>query len=146
MKTNYPDLETLFEIKLEYKESTSPVSLEGKVGEYIGSGKGTVVGPEVNGTVHWTLFEAQNERVCQSNLFGVISTADGAEIKFDSMGLFMVPDREKPHLWKTSAGVSFETNNENYLWINSLLGVWEGEFDSKSYHHHYRVYARVEDR
>ena len=146
MNTNYQSLETLFQIKLEYKESTPPVSLEGKVGEYIGSGEGTVVGPEVNGTVHWTLFEGQNERVCQSNLFGVISTADGAKIKFDSMGVFMVPDREKPHLWKTSAGVSFETNNENYLWINSLLGVWEGEFDSKSYRHHYLVYARVEDR
>jgi hypothetical protein len=119
--------------------------LEGKVGEYIGSGEGTVVGSEVNGTVHWTLFEGQNERVCQSNLFGVISTADGAEIKFDSMGLFMIPDREKPHLWKTSAGVSFGTDNENYLWINSLLGVWEGEFDSKSYRDHYHGYARVED-
>ena len=83
--------------------------------------------------------------MCQSNLFGVISTADGAEINFDSMDVFMVPNREKPHLWKTSAGVSFETNNENYLWINSLLGVWEGEFDSKSYRHHDRVYARVED-
>jgi hypothetical protein len=74
----------------------------------------------------------------------VISTADGTEIKFDSMGVFMVPDREKHRLWKTSAGVSFVTNDENYRWIDSLLGVWEGEFDSKSYRHHYRVYARQE--
>ena len=57
MNTNYQSLETLFEIKLEYKESTSAVSLEGKVGEYIGSGEGTAVSPKVNGTVHWTLFE-----------------------------------------------------------------------------------------
>lgn len=120
--------------------------MEGEVGEYIGSGEGTVVSPEVNGTAHWTLFEGQSIRVCQSNLFSVISTADGAEIKFDSMGVFIGPDREKPHLWKTSSGVSFETANGNYLWINSLLGVWEVEFDSKSFRHHYRVDARVGDR
>ncbi len=30
MNANYPPLEPLFEIKLEYKESTPPVSLEGK--------------------------------------------------------------------------------------------------------------------
>ena len=142
METNYPDLEPLFEIKLEYKESAPPVSLEGKVGEYIGSGEGIVEGPQIQGTVHWTLFEAVNEVACQSNLFGLITTKDGAEIKFDSMGIFMVPDKEKPHLWATTARVSFETNDQRYRWPNTILGVWEGEFDSKSYRHHYRVYAR----
>ena len=116
--------------------------MEGKVGEYIGSGEGIVEGPQIQGTVHWTLFEAVNEVACQSNLFGLITTKDGAEIKFDSMGIFMVPDKEKPHLWATTAGVSFETKDQKYRWINPILGVWEGEFDSKSYRHHYRVYAR----
>ena len=103
MEPNYPALEPLFEIKLEYKESAPPVSLEGKVGEYIGSGEGRVEGPQIQGTVHWTLFESVHEVACQSNLFVIITAEDGAEINFDSMGIFMVPDKEMPHLWATTA-------------------------------------------
>ena len=44
---------------LEYKEGKDPVSNEGKVGEYLGSGEGVVRG-RINGTVHWSLFEAQS--------------------------------------------------------------------------------------
>ncbi len=135
-------IDLLFDIYLEYKEGKPPVSMDGKIGEYIGSGVGRVEGSKIRGTVHWTLFELVNKEACQSNLFGIITTEDGEKINFDSMGIFMVPDKEKPHLWVTTAGVSFETDDEKYRWLNSLLGVWEGEFDSKSYRHHYRVYSR----
>ena len=67
-------LEHLFEVQLEYKEDKPPVSTEGKVGEYIGSGEGTANGSQINGSIHWTLFEAQSETVCESNMFGVIET------------------------------------------------------------------------
>ena len=135
-------LDLLFDIYLEYKEGKPPVSMDGKIGDYIGSGEGRVEGSQIQGTVHWTLFELVNEAACQSNLFGIITTEDQAAIKFDSMGIFIVPNKEKPHLWTTTAGVRFETNDERYQWVNSILGVWEGEFDSKSYRHHYRVYVR----
>jgi hypothetical protein len=135
-------LNLLFDIYLEYKEGTPPVSMDGKVGEYIGSGEGRVDGPQIRGSVHWTLFEAVNEVACQSNLFGIITTEDGAEIKFDSMGIFMVPDKGKPHLWTTTAGVGFETNDESYRWLNSMLGVWEGDFNMQTHRHHYQAYSR----
>lgn len=135
-------LEPLFEVELEYKEGKAPVSTEGKVGEYIGSGEGTANGPTINGAVHWTLFEAQSETVCESNMFGVIETDDGAKIKFDTMGFFMRPDQDNPNLWVTSAAVKFDTEDDGYQWLNTILGVWEGEFDMGTHRHHYQVYAR----
>jgi hypothetical protein len=138
-------LEPLFEVQLQYKEGKPPVSSQGKVGEYIGSGEGTVSGLKIKGTVHWTLFEAQSETVCESNLFGVIETDDGARISFDTMGFFMLPDKGSPNQWVTSAAVSFDTEDERYQWLNTILGVWEGEFDMGTYRHHYWVYVRTSD-
>jgi hypothetical protein len=135
-------LEHLFEVQLEYKEDKPPVSTEGKVGEYIGSGDGTANGSQINGSIHWTLFEAQSETVCESNMFGVIEMDDGAKIKFDTMGFFMRPDKDDPNLWVTSAAVKFDTEVERYRWLNAILGVWEGELDMGTKRHHYQVYAR----
>jgi hypothetical protein len=45
---------------------------------------------------------------------------DGAEIRFDTMGFFRRPYKDKPYLWITSAAVSFETNDERYAWLKSL--------------------------
>ena len=135
-------LQPLFEVKLSYVEGKPAVSMDGKVGEYLGSGEGTVAGGRLNGAVHWTLFEAQRKTACESNLFGIITTEDGAEIRFDTMGFFRRPYKDKPHLWVTSAAVSFETDDERYAWLNPILGVWEGTFDMSSYEHHYQAYAR----
>ncbi len=134
-------LEHLFEVRLMYQEGKPAVSMDGKVGEYVGSGEGTVTGSRINGIVHWTLFESQQETACESNLFGIITTEDGAEIRFDTMGFFLRPYKDKPKLWVTSAAVSFETDDERYAWLNPLLGVWEGTFDMGSYKHHYQAYT-----
>jgi hypothetical protein len=58
------------------------------------------------------------------------------------MGFFRRPFKDKPHLWVTSAAVSFETADARYTWLNPVLGVWEGTFDMASYQHHYQAYAR----
>ena len=80
----------LFEMKLQYKQDKQPVSKDGKVGEYLGSGEGYAHG-RINGNVHWSLFEAQSEVFYASNLFGTITTDDGAKIIFDTMGFFPPP-------------------------------------------------------
>ena len=59
-------LKLLFEVKLRYVEGKPAVSMNGKVGEYLGSGEGTVEGARVSGSVHWTLFESQRETACES--------------------------------------------------------------------------------
>lgn len=81
--------------------------------------------------------------MCESNLVGVITTDEGVEIRFDTMGFFMRPNLNLPHKWMTSAAVSFETQAETYAWLTTILGIWAGEFDMESYRHSYRVYARI---
>ncbi len=135
-----PDLEHLFDLNLIYKEDQPPVSLDGKVGEYVGSGEGRASGQKLNGHVRWSLFEAPEGLVCPSNLFGVITTEDGAEIRFDSMGFFRRPN-DAASVWQVAAVVRFETQAPHYAWLRPLLGVWQGRFDMASYLHDYQVYA-----
>jgi hypothetical protein len=131
----------MFEMHLKYKSDTLPVHESGKVGKYIGSGEGDVRGERLRGRVHWTLFEDVSETLCQSNLFGVITTDDRAEIRFDSLGFFYVPDQEKPQKWETSAAVHFATSDERYAWLDGKLGTWQGTFDMDVYQHHYKVFV-----
>lgn len=139
--TQREQLEQLFEVVLQYKEGKPAVSMNGKVGEYVGSGEGTATGARVRGAVHWTLFEAVRPGACDSNLFGIITTEDGAQIRFDTLGFFRRPNKNRPHLWVTSAAVNFETSDDRYAWLNPILGIWEGTLDMRSYTHQYRVFA-----
>lgn len=95
----------MFEINLEYQQDKEPVYKNDKVGEYLGSGEGLVHG-RVNGTVQWSLFEAQCPVFYASNLFGIITTDDGAEIGFDSIGFFRRPNKGS-HIWNKSSGFFF---------------------------------------
>jgi hypothetical protein len=142
--TKIDQLTHLFDIELKYTERFPDAeSAAGRIGEYIGSGTGSVNGPEIQGHVlRWDLYEEVGEQLCRSNLSGAIETEDGVHIRFDTMGFFRVPDKSQPHLWATSAAVYFETNDDRYAWLNDALGVWEGTFDMDSYRHHYQVYAR----
>ena len=137
-------LEVLFEIELQYVQQFSDAAaVAGRVGEYIGSGKGSVMGPRIQGEVsRWDLYEDVSEVVCRSNLSGVIETNDGAIINFDTMGFFKVPDKSQPQQWITTAGVNFTTDDERYGWLNDVLGIWEGTFNMETYRHHYQVYTR----
>ncbi len=135
-------LEQLFEVELQYKRGMPAFnSSEGKLGKLVGSGEGKVNGPKIQGTVHWDLFEDQGETVCESNLRGLIETNDGAEIKFDTMGFFMRPDKSKPNKWITSAAVRFDTADSRYESLKAVLAVWEGEFDMETGRLYYKVYA-----
>ncbi len=81
-----------------------------------------------------------DETLCRSNLSGVITTDDGAEIHFDSMGFFLRPhlDRE-PDRWRTSAAVHFTSSDPRYAWLDGALAYWEGDFDLSAGRHVYRV-------
>lgn len=134
-----------FEIDLQYNPDAPPVHENGKVGEYIGSGYGRVEGDQFQGDVHWTLYEEVSAAFCRSHLFGVITTPDSAEIRFDSSGYFLVPDSEQPHQWHTSAAVFFETEDKRYAWLNRKLAAWQGTFDMQAYRHHYRVFQEQDE-
>ncbi len=138
-------LKPLVELELRYKPGMLPVLPgQGRVGDYIGSGEGTATGPELQGTVRWDLFESQEGAVCASNLRGVIETAEGAQIEFDSLGFFLNPAPAGGPQWLAAAAVTFATAAERYIWLNGLAGLWQGEFDMATYRHQYRVYAAPE--
>ena len=135
--------ECVFELELQFNWEMPPVtSREAGEGEYIGSGEGTATGSRINGVVRWDLFEKREGNLCRSNLPGVIETNDKASIQFESRGFFIQPDETNPNRWITSASVRFYTADERYKWLNIRLGVWEGEFDMATYHHHYHVYLQ----
>lgn len=135
-------LEPLLELRLQYQEGMPPViSPEAGIGEYLGSGNGTVAGPRVQGTIYWDLFEVVGERRCQTNFAGAIETEDGARIQFDARGYGMVIDRSRPDEWLMTSAVQFDTVDERYDWLNKTLAVWSGKFDMVTYRHHYQVYA-----
>jgi hypothetical protein len=88
-------LNPTFTIDLNYKKGKAQVLADpGRVGDYLGSGEGTIKGDRVNGKVHWDLFEKVEEIVCESNLRGLIKTGDSATIQFDSLGFFRRPTEE----------------------------------------------------
>lgn len=137
------DLELLFEIELQYREGMSAVtSPEGKIGQYLGSGDGTINGQPLQGTVRWDLYEVVGETRCQTNFAGIIETDGGGQIHFGAKGFGMVPDPSKPNEWRMVSAVQFDTKDNRYEWLNTVLGLWDGKFDMETYHHHYQVYVR----
>jgi len=139
-------IERLFEMELIYKQGLPSISsAESRLGEYIGSGEGEVIGPRIQGTVRWDLFESQGENLCQSNLRGAIETHDGERIEFDSLGYFMRTDLSNPNQWITSAAVTFKTTAGQYIWLNDLLATLHGEFDMDASRHRYQVYAMIKE-
>jgi hypothetical protein len=139
-------LEHLFDMELEYRQGMARVLLDrGKIGDYLGSGEGSVFGLNVNGVVHWDLFREEDEFLCGSNLRGLIETDDGSRINFDSVGYFMRPDMSRPTEWFAAASVNFKSDSQLYNWLNTILAVSQGVYDMGSSHHSYRIYSQVAD-
>ena len=131
----------VFDLALQFRPELKPITApNGKIGEYIGSGDGTVSGPKIQGTIRWDLYEAIGERVCQTNFAGVIDTDDKARIQFETKGFGLVPDTSTPNAWVMSYAVRFDTLDSRYAWLNKGLALWDGEFNAETGVHHYRAY------
>lgn len=147
-------LEQLFEMTLQPQrwpgdgkspEPSPKASLGSRVGEYIASGEGTLEGPQFKGTIRWDLFENRDrENVERTDMFGEITTDDGAEISIESFGLFQ-PSKTDKGVFEHHAAVRFSTTDERYGWLLPILGRMTGTFDYKTSLHHYRVYAQVDE-
>ena len=46
-------------------------------------------------------------------------------------------------MWRLTMALQFATDDERYQWLNTTLGIWEGEFDEKVGQARYRAYAAV---
>jgi hypothetical protein len=145
--TTHPHLELLFQVELQYREGlTAITSPEGRMGQYLGSGEGTIKGHRLQGAVRWDLYEVVGETRCQTNFAGLIETNTGAKIQFEATGFGIVPDRSKPQRWHIANAVQFDTEDQRYDWLNTMLALWDGEFDMETYRHSYQVYTRAGER
>lgn len=154
-------LRKLFDAELHYQDRMAPVvSADGREGELIGSGGGTVTG-ELRGTIQWSYFAVDcayllvragiepgpGQYLCKNNPGGIIRTQDGAEIRFDARGYGLRgADPMNPHKWRLTAALQFSAEDSRYEWLNATLAVWEGEFDEKLGRAHYQAYARISEQ
>jgi hypothetical protein len=153
------DLEPLFAAELQYNPDVRVVvAADDREGDLIGTGDGRVVGRRINGTIRWSFYAADcayllvkagvnpgpGQHLCRTNPGGVIETDDGAVIRFDARGYGLRGyDSSQPHRWRLTAALQFATADRRYLWLNTTLGIWEGEFDETMGRAHYRAYVRL---
>ncbi len=139
-----PHMMHLFDIELRYAEGVKCAPLGEPEGQFIGGGTGTVNGPRIKGKiVRWSNFERTlAEGLCTLQVPAEIRTDDGAEIKFEALGHALTPDKTQPNKWINAMTVRFQTDDARYRWLNTTIGVWEGEFNMKTGTTTARVYTR----
>lgn len=129
----------LFEADLQGQPDVpQAVPTEGHDGKLVGNGNGTIRGPRVKGTLRWSNFEKPGENLCEMNLAGIITTEDGASIKFESKGYALL---SKPPKWETAGGMHFSTEDKRYEWLNQLLANWRGSYDPATSHARFSAFA-----
>lgn len=152
-------LEHLFDAELWYRSNMDIVMpVEDREGDLIGNGEGTITGERIRGRMRWSFFAANcayllvrsgiepppGEHLCRTNPGGIIETVDGAQVWFDARGYGLRGyDEAQPHKWRLTMALQFHTNDERYRWLNTALGVWEGEFDEETGRARYRAYTQA---
>lgn len=155
-QVNTNRLVPVFKAVLEYDDSIDiPGPAVPLPGTYIGKGKGTIEGEQISGRFFWKL-HAENcaflwiqegdapppdMHLCNTYFTGMITTDNNAEISFDARGYgFRGFDPKQPHLWSLTAALRFGTDNEQFQYLNSTLGCWEGRFNEKEKRASYRAF------
>ncbi len=140
LKDSEIPMERLFDAQLKHTGKVE-ISPDGpKEGGLMGGGEGTVQG-RISGKMRWSLYENSTPRGCTMQLPGEILTEDGATILFQGQGHAIVPDSNLRSRWKVGGAFRFQTGDERYLWLNSTLALWEGDFNMESGEAHYRFYV-----
>jgi hypothetical protein len=83
--------------------------------------------------------------ICETNIVGIITIDEGAQVAFETRGYGIVPDPTQPHLWAMPAVVKFRTESPTYQWLNSTLAIWKGTFDGHTGVHRYQAYSHQQE-
>ncbi len=129
------------DVRLEYQESQPPVipQFAKAYGRYLGSGRGSVTGAIV-GNVVWDLYEDQDAgQLHRAQFVGRITAADGSSIDFETVGYF-VRRTGISMLWDLTSAIYFSSaRGPAFQSLQGGLGVWEGDVDTRTYSHRYRL-------
>lgn len=129
------------EVLLQFQKSQSRImpQFAKAHGKYLGSGTGTVAGA-INGKVVWDLDEDQDTpQLHRTQFVGRITAAAGSSIHFETAGYF-VPRKGALDFWDlTSAVYLFCAHGPALQSLQGALGVWEGDVDTRTFRHRYRL-------
>lgn len=137
-------LELLFHLELRHTGQVVSEPLSAREGEAIGGGEGRIEGRRIRGAVlRWSNFEQTlREGLCTIQVPAEVRTDDGAQIGFEGRGNAIMPDPAQPNKWRSAAVLRFQTADPRYQWLNGLLALWDGDFDTEKGLLRARVYAR----
>ena len=139
-------LDLIGEMELVYRDSSFGEKLilvrpfGGEEGSGFGEGEGTIKGERINGTLHWVNHpHRRSDGSMLPDLHGVIKTVDGAFVLFTMQGRTV---------WVGETGrqllsVTFESQNEQFKWLNNTYCVLEEAIDSVALKMRSRVYACI---
>jgi hypothetical protein len=127
------------------------VGPDGRAGEYLGDGDGTASGARLRGRLRFSFYSGNclyprirrggavpdRLHLCTINPGGYIDADDGARIEIDGNGFGL----RSPERYRVSMTVAFRTDDARYAWLNTLLGVMDGEFDERTGRAAWRVYV-----
>jgi len=133
------------DVELRHDPDMDPiVPAESGRGRLMGSGVGQVHGL-VEGTVRWTLFEVQSATSCELQLVGVITNAEGEELRFEAIGYGNRP-RPSSSRWDMTASAAFSGVAGSDSPLAGRVGAWVGFFDARTGRHQYRVHLPAPER
>lgn len=134
-------LEKFADMELQYLGETIWVP-DTKLGRYIGSGDGTVMGDGIARTIKWSLFENERTDVCDVSLVGTITDADGVDTEFEILGHSRHDPRARA--WRLSAGIRFfmaDDGNPPPPW--PATGIATGLFETEHRRHRYELFRHA---
>lgn len=129
------------EVLLQYEKTLPQImpQFPKAYGKYLGSGSGTISGA-IDGKVAWDLYEDQDaQQLHRTQFVGRITAADGSSIDFETAGFF-VPRSDATTFWNlTSAVYLFSAQGSAFQALRGALAIWEGDVDTRTYSHRYRM-------
>lgn len=136
-------LDWLCDMDLAYRSEFTLVRPYGtEEGSGYGEGDGRVEGPRLSGSVRWVNHpHRRSDETMLPDAHGIITTEDGCVVLFSMAGRTS---------WVGDVGVqllsvSFESEAENYVWLNSAMHVLEGVIDPEALVMRAKIYALVHE-
>jgi hypothetical protein len=123
-------LDRLCSIEFRYLDAYFPKPYGDESGPGWGIGEGAVSGARLSGTLRWSNHPSlRSDGVALPDFRGVISTADGAKVLVSFTGRTVFVPRGHQTVGRQLLLALFESDDEQYAWLNSEVGIAEGVHD-----------------
>ena len=124
----------LCDMTLDYEGAPAMVRpYSGQEGTVFGAGAGVASGERLHGTVKWFNYaHRRSDGVMLPTMTGAVTTDDGATILFTMQGRtnFTVTGEGARQTGNQLFSVFFETEDERFRWLNTVVCVMEGMLGS----------------